>query len=183
MVICLTSARFNMKADILRQSDGQSTPTSEGEWRDYQDPITGEIIRKWYPVGDNPATPDDNEGVNAGTMPVMARGIIDGGIRVAGTTETWGETYIDIDYVRIEFPASYILTKRDRITNIRDKKGHIVWLEEELGPEDADSDPDTPKTFRATVFNVKGVTPVIDPFGRHSSNVAMLERANVQQNA
>lgn len=172
MVLCLTSARFNMKADILRQSSGSSTPSAEGEWQDYQDPITGEIIRKWVPVGDNPSTPE-NEGGLLGTFPCMARGIIDGGIRVAGTTERWGETYVDIDYCRIEFPARIILTKRDRVTNIRDRKGHILWLEEELGP-DGDGN------FRATVFNVLGVTPVIDPFGQKKSQVAMLERAEVQ---
>jgi hypothetical protein len=106
----------------------------------------------------------------------MARGIIDGGIRVAGTTERWGETYVDIDYCRIEFPARVLVTKRDRITNIRNRKGQILWLEEELGP-------DGEGKFRATVFEVLGVTPVVDPFGNHTSNVAMLERAEVQQNA
>lgn len=175
MVKCLTSVRFNMKADILRQSSGTSTPSADGHWEDRQDPITGEIIRVWVPVGDDPTTPD-NEGVLAGTFPCMARGIIDGGIRVAGTTERWGETYVDIDYCRIEFPARVLLTKRDRVTNIRNRQGQILWLEEELGPDGAGS-------FRATVFEVLGVTPVIDPFGNHTSNVAMLERAEVQQNA
>lgn len=160
-----------MKADILRQTSGTSTPSADGQWQDYQDPITGEIIRKWIPVGDNPTT-GTNEGVGAGTFACQARGIIDGGIRVAGTTERWGETYVDIDYCRIEFPAQIILTKRDRVTNIRNRQGQILWVEEEL--------PFVSGVFRATVFNVLGVTPVIDPFGKHTSNVAMLERANVQ---
>jgi hypothetical protein len=95
---------------------------------------------------------------------------------VAGTTERWGETYVDIDYVRIEFPANVIVSKRDRITNIRNRKGQILWVEEELAP-------DGEGRFKATVFDVLGVTPVIDPFGKHSSNVAMLERSEVQQNA
>lgn len=172
MTKCITSARFNMKADILRQSSGESTPTADGHWEDSQDPITGEIIRVWVPVGDDPGTPD-NEGVNASTFACMARGIIDGGIRVAGTTERWGETYVDIDYCRIEFPSRIVITKRDRITNIRNRQGHILWLEEELG---ADSE----GVYKATVFNVLGVTPVVDPFGRHTSNVALLERANIQ---
>lgn len=181
MVTCLSSASFTMKADILRQTTGLSTPTAAGDWQDFQDPVTLEIIRKWIPIGDNPSTPG-NEGTLLGVLPCSARGIIDGGIRVAGTTERWGETYIDIDYVRIEFPTSYILTKRDRITNIRDPKGHILWLEEEIPPEDADANPDTPKTFRSTVFDVLGVTPVLGPFNTHMKNVAMLQRAEVQQN-
>lgn len=175
MVVCLSSASFTMKADILRQTSGLSTPTAEGSWEDWQDPITGEIIRKWIPVGDNPTTPEQENSL-FGVLPCSARGIIDGGIRVAGTTERWGETYVDIDYVRIEFPTKYILTKRDRITNIRDPKGHILWLEEELGPEGGEG------TFRATVFEVLGVTPVLGPFNTHMKNVAMLQRADVQQN-
>lgn len=175
MVVCLTSARFNMKADILRQSSGSSTPTEQGHWEDQQDPITGEIIRVWVPIGDDPETPEDESG-SVDSFPCMARGIIDGGIRVAGTTERWGETYVDIDYCRIEFPARIVLSKRDRVTNIRNRQGQFLWVEEELGP-------DNEGKFRSTVFNVLGVTPVIDPFGKHTSNVAMLERAEVQQNA
>jgi hypothetical protein len=175
MVKCLTSVRFNMRADILRQTGGTTPPTSEGHWEDQQDPITGEIIRVWVPIADDPETPDIDESL-AGSFPCMARGIIDGGIRVAGTTERWGETYVDIDYVRIEFPANVIVSKRDRITNIRNRKGQILWVEEELAP-------DGEGRFKATVFDVLGVTPVIDPFGKHSSNVAMLERSEVQQNA
>ena len=174
MVKCLTSVRFNMKADILRQSSGSSTPSADGKWEDQQDPITGEIIRVWVPIPDDPDTPE-NESSLLG-FPCMARGIIDGGIRVAGTTERWGETYADIDYCRIEFPSRILLTKRDRVTNIRNRKGQILWLNEELGP-------DGQGKFQSTVFDVLGVTPVIDPFGNFTSQVAMLERAEVQQNA
>lgn len=181
MVKCLSSAAYTMKADILRQTSGLSTPSESGDWQDYQDPITLEIIRRWIHVGDNPSSPNVNEGANVEPLNCSARGIIDGGIRVAGTTERWAETYIDIDYVRIEFPANKIVTKRDRITNIRDPKGHIIWLEEETPATDVDSNPSTPKTFRATVFDVLGVTPVLGPFNQHMKNVAMLQRAEIQQ--
>jgi hypothetical protein len=176
MVICLTSAKFNMKADILRQSDGEFTPTAEGEWKDYQDPITGEIIRKWYPVGDDPGTSVINEGDPLSTFQCMARGIVGSGLRGDGTGKQWGDVYVDTDFCRIEYPSSVILTKRDRVTNIRNRKGKILWLEEEISPT-------SPSVFTSTVFDVKGVTPLIDPFGQHTSNVAMLERATVQQNA
>lgn len=172
MVKCLTSVRFNMKADILRQSNGESTPTADGHWEDRQDPISLEIIRQWIPVGDNPATPT-NEGTLASTFACLARGIVGTGLRGDGTGEQWGDLYIDIDYCRIEFPARVLLTKRDRVTNIRNRNGKILWLEEEVGP-------DIQGVFKSTVFDVKGVTPIIDPFGNHTSNVAMLERASVQ---
>lgn len=172
MVKCITSVRFNMKADILRQSNGVSTPTTNGHWEDNQDLISGEIIRQWVPVGDDPLTVPD-EGSLLATFPCMARGIVGTGLRGDGTSESWGDIYLDTDYCRIEFPSSTILTKRDRVTNIRNRRGQILWLEEEISPNEQG-------VFKSTVFDVKGVTPVIDPFGNHTSNVAMLERASVQ---
>lgn len=170
---CLTSSRFNMFADILRQGTPTPPPSDAneefGHWEEQQDPLTHEIIRVWVPatdVPDNPATPEDE---SLGTIPCIARGIVDGGIRVAGTTERWGELYQSVDYVRMVFPKGYALTDRDRVTNIRDKYGNIIWLDEEV---------DVPgQTYRATVFDVLGVTPIPDPFGRHIENVAMLQKA------
>lgn len=167
MVICLTSARFNMKADILRQNRTvPNPPDPEGSWV-YRQDESGEIIREWQSASavDNPGT-GENEGLES--FRCEARGIIDGGIRVAGTTERFSDMYENVDYVKMSFPASVRISKRDRITNIRDPKGNIIWKEEEQ--------PSAPPT----VFNVMGVTPVIDPFGRHIESQALLERAERQ---
>ena len=174
MVVCLTSARFNMRADILRQGyedNGEFKPTDQvGEWVMQEDPDSYEIIRKWQPV----TVDDDN---NSGTPNVtntlesfncIARGIVDGGIRVAGTTERFGQLYENVDYVKMTFPASTKISKRDRITNIRGRDGRILWKEEEQ--------PNEPPT----VFSVTGVTPIFDPFGRHIESFALLERAERQ---
>lgn len=168
---CLTGARFNMKADVLRQSDNPKSvvdPTSSGVWVDRQDPLSGEIVRIWEPVTtDDPATPD----VEVKTIKCMVRGIIGGGVRAAGTTESFDKDYQNIEFVRMTFPTNYVITKRDRITNIRNSKKQIVWKEEEnpqLG------------LYRATVFDVLGVTPVLDPFGLVVENIALMERAEIQ---
>lgn len=167
MVVCLTSARFNMKADILRQNiTTPNPPDPEGTWV-YKQDESGEIIRVWQPGSDNPETPE-NEAEGLESFRCEARGIIDGGIRVAGTTERWSDVYENVDYVKISFPASVKISKRDRITNIRDPKGNIIWKEEEQ--------PSAPPT----VFNVMGVTPIVDPFGRHIESQALLERAERQ---
>lgn len=171
MVVCLTSARFNMKADILRQgaeANNVIDPTDQpGEWVKKRDPDSGEIIRIWQPYDqtDDVDTPDTNESLDS--FWCEARGIIDGGIRVAGTTERWDELYQNVDFVKITFPAGTRLTRRDRVTNIRDKQGNVIWKEEEN--ED-----------KPTVFNVSGITPIIDPFGKHIESFALLERAEAQ---
>lgn len=167
MVVCLTSARFNMKADILRSTTESETTPGSGDWVLQHDPDSNEIIRVWVPA-DNPDTPTDESLGTQVTFRCEARGIIDGGIRVAGTTERFGSGYQGVDYVRISFPASVFMERRDRVTNIRDKHGKVLWKEEERTDQ------------AATVFNVVGVTPVIDPFGTHIENVALLERSEVQ---
>lgn len=167
MVVCLTSARFNMKADILRQGKDNPTTTGvdEGQWVNRQNPDSGEIIRVWEPNnGLGAATPEIGQ---LQSFRCLARGIVDGGIRVAGTTERFSEMYDAADYVRIWFPANTRMTRRDRVTNIRDPRGKILWVEEE--------NEEVP-----TIFGVVGVTPIIDPFGKHIESMALLERAETQ---
>jgi len=163
-MLCLTGARFTMNAEVLRQelltSDEDSGAV--GEWTRTQDPITGAILRDWKPgtkqSGSTPAT-------ELRTIPCLARGIVDGGIRVAGTTERFGDTYENIDFVKMWVPAHIKLTKRDRITNIRNKRGgQVMWKDEE-------------SDGGATVFNVNAVTPLFDAFNRHTEDFILLEKA------
>ena len=159
---CLTSARFNMKATLLSQ--GVTQPDTEGHWVEKQDPDTGEITRVWT-VDTDQTTPGDQ----VVEIPCIVRGIVDGGIRVAGTTERYTPSgiYENIDYAKMSFPKGYVVTKRDRITNIKNAQGEIIWKEEEFDSS-------------ATVFEVMGVTPILDPFGTHIENMALLQRAEVQ---
>lgn len=170
----LTGARFDQSATLLHQ--GQQLPpeagidlSKYGQWVNSQDPLTGEIVRIWTPYDD--PTPDVNTPDNITIAPIkcLARGIVDGGIRVAGTTEWFGADYRNIDFVKMWVPPKTIITKRDRITNITDKSGHIQWLDEEF-----ESNPD-----RATVFNVNGVTPLFNGFNRLVEKFVLLERAEI----
>lgn len=170
MVVCLTSARFNMRADILKQSGPENTnPTdpNAGEWVITHDPDSNEIVRVWQPATDNPDTPEV-EGDDLISFKCLARAIVDGGIRVAGTTERFGDLYEGVDYVKIWFPPHTNINRRDRVTNIRGADGRVIWLEEER------------IDGAATVFSVTGVAPIIDPFGRHIESTALLERVEGQ---
>lgn len=167
-MICITSARFNMKADILRPVDSITDLDNleNGEWISSQDVITGDIVRVWRPL-DNPNTIGADP--TFGTINCIARGIVDGGIRVAGTTERFEKEYLNIDFVKMWVSSRTLITKRDRITNIRSKAGVIIWRDEEF-------EGGTP---RATVFNVNGVTPLFDAFNKHVENFVLLERAEI----
>lgn len=168
--VCLTTVRFNMVADILRQAsnvDNPADPTEFGHWEDSQDPLTGDIIRIW--VVDNPNTPEVETTYE--TLRCMARGIISKGASALGNTQEWSEIYRDTELINLSFPSNKILTKRDRVLNIRNQWGQILWKEEETGVQGV---------YKATVFEVLGVTPIVGPFGEHIENYAMLERAEVQ---
>lgn len=180
---CLTGARFNMSAVLLHQNDNyvpnNINPDEYGEWVDSQDPLTGQIVRVWQPfdnvvIPDSPGTIDIDESVQLGKIPVIARGIVDGGIRVAGTTERFGDTYENIDFVKLWVPAHVRISKRDRVTNIADANGHIRWLNEE------DVDPRGNVNPKATVFNVNGVTPLFNAFNVMTEQFVLLERAEVE---
>lgn len=163
---CITGTRFTMNAEVLRWNaitEGTEEDVTEGHWESYQDPITGEIRNDWIPgTPDNPSIPGDQSTVLR-TIDCLARGIVDGGIRVAGSTERFGDEYTNVEYVKLWTPARTRITKRDRITNIRAKRGgDVVWTDEDGAP---------------VVFNVNGVTPLFDAFNRHVENYVMLERA------
>lgn len=166
MVVCLTSARFNMRADILKSDTVTETTEGSGEWVISHDPDSNEIIRTWVPSDtDDPETPEV-EGLES--FPCMARGIVGIGIGGAGTGEKFSELYEATDYVRIWFSPKAKINRRDRITNVRDSRGNILWKEEER-TDDA-----------PTIFSVVGVTPIPDPFGRHVESTALLERVEDQ---
>lgn len=156
-----------MTAEVLRNAGvGDNTVNLDeaGTWKVQSDPITNEIVRIWVPLVKSETD------IQVVTFDCIARGIIDGGIRVAGTTERFGKEYENVDFVKMSFGPNFVLTKRDRITNIRDKRtGRILWKDEEVDKVGAD--------YRATVFNVNGVTPEIDPFGRMTSQFALLSKA------
>ncbi|AXH67250.1 hypothetical protein SEA_WOFFORD_54 [Streptomyces phage Wofford] len=160
---CLLSSRFNMRATVLRQAGTNPQENPGGHWETVQDPDSGAIERVWVPDEDS-----DTPGNQTLVINCMVRGVTNGGIRAAGTTQRFSEIYENVDWAVIQFPASVILSKMDRVTNITNSKGQLIWREEEI-----DQAP-------ATVFQVMGSTPVVDPFGNHVENTALLQRAEVQ---
>lgn len=160
---CLLSSRFNMRATVLRQVGTNPQQNPGGHWETQQDPDSGAIKRVW--VADEDA---DTPGAQTLVINCIVRGVTNGGIRVAGTTQRYSEVYENIDWATLVFGRNVTLSKRDRITNVSNAKGDIIWKEEEI------------EGAPATVFIVMGVTPVIDPFGNHIENTALIQRAQVQ---
>lgn len=96
-----------------------------------------------------------------------ATGITSSGYSGAGTTEEFGMAYESIDWIKMSVAASVTVKKSDRVRNIRNSAG-VIWKEEDIA-----GTPDT-------IFEVLGVIPILDAFGRHIENSVLLERADVQ---
>jgi hypothetical protein len=158
-------------ADVLKQAgefDYVITTDEEGEHQVKQNPRTGALEREWVPLVN-----DNDEPPKIVSVQCDVNGILDGGIRVAGTTERFDKEYNNVDFAHMWFPKRFIVTKRDRITNVRTARtGEVIWREEELDKVDGE--------YPATIFNVLGVTPVKDAFGQWIENRALLARADLK---
>jgi hypothetical protein len=94
------------------------------------------------------------------TVKNITEGILGGGIRVVGSTETWGEDYEEVEWAKMYIGSQEIslggqtvfITRRFRVRNIRDElTGRTLWVGDDGLPIE---------------FNIMGITPIVDPFGR-----------------
>lgn len=101
-----------------------------------RDPKTRQVDRQWSFLR---------------TVLCQARSIASEGIRTVGSTENFkGRDYEDEDYLRMR--VSKPMSKRDRVRNIRHKsKATGKYVEDDGSQEE---------------FEVIGVQPSVDPFGR-----------------
>lgn len=179
---CIFGAKRSMTADILKSvylNDGDEaadTPTPPqdaglGHWEYSQDPDSGAIEKVWVGVvPDDPATPDIDESSSDYQLVDVScevRGVMQGGIRVAGTTQRFADTYDNVEWANATFAKDVNVAKGDKVTNIRNSKDVLIWRNEE-----SDGGP--------TTFNVMGVTPALDPFGNLTEWKALLQRTEVQ---
>lgn len=102
-----------------------------------RDPDTRQVVRTW--------TLDR-------TVRCQARSIASEGIRTVGSTEQFDTEYWNEDYVRMNITSR--MSKRDRVRNIRHDQSDVAlgqYLDDDGNPIE---------------FEVLGVQPVQDPFGR-----------------
>jgi len=103
---------------------------------------------------------------NAISVQNLTKAITGGGIRVVGSTELWGEDYEDVEWAKMNIvsqtlPGGKLLTRRWRVKNIRHRTtGKVLWIGDEGEPIE---------------FNVMGITPIMDPFGRAAEYELLLK--------
>jgi hypothetical protein len=136
----LVSNMFVMTLDIYKQFDEQDT-------------MSGAIKKEWHFIE---------------SIPCYAKGIISN----SGTSRTSDKSVIGnkYEYVQtLEVRTARRLTLREKVTNIRNSDGYVIWTE-------LDAPTETP-----TVFEVIGTTPITDPFGSVLAYNSTLKRSENQQ--
>jgi hypothetical protein len=81
--------------------------------------------------------------------------------------QTFGNTYTNSQFIEVR--TSERLNQREKIKDIRDANGEIIWYELNY-PNNT-----------GTVFEVVGSTPISDPFGGIVGYNAALKRSENQQ--
>lgn len=166
----LVEVRFNMKATVLVGAQVSGVAIA-GRFIAVQNPDTGAIEDKWVASdnfqrvnwSDDPNTTD----IEAFDIICEFRGVIAAGIRGSATAETFGKDYLKIDITKMRFPKRYSITAHDRVVNVRDRlTGSPIWKEQE--------------TLNPPVWDVRGVTPILDPLGRLTDYYALVQRVQNQ---
>jgi hypothetical protein len=120
---------------------------------DSQDENTGAIKKEW---------------IFTRSVPCAAKGIIsNSGSGRGGDRQVFNNKYLNEQMLEIRTPDQ--ITYREKITNIRDMAGNVVWKE-------INYPNNTP-----TVFEVISSTPITDPFGNVLAYNSVAKRSENQE--
>lgn len=136
----LATSLMPMKLDIYLQLDTQ-------------DENTGSIKKEW---------------IFTRTAPCSAKGIIsNSGSGRSGDKQVFNNRYINEQMLEIRTVEQ--ITYREKITNVRDMSGNVIWKE-------INYPNNTP-----TVFEVISSTPITDPFGNILAYNSIAKRSENQE--
>lgn len=130
---------LSMKLDVYRQIDSQNKDT-------------GAINKEW---------------IYFKTIDCHAKGVISNSATTRSSDkQVFSNKYINDQIIQVR--TAERLTLREKITNIRNVDGIVIWSELDFPSE-------TP-----TVFEIMGTTPITDPFGKIIGYNSSLKRSENQ---
>lgn len=136
----LIDSILSMQIDVYRQFE-------------IQDPDTGAIKREWS---------------YHRTVNCHAKGVISNSATTRSSDKQLFTNKYAYDQI-IQVRTAEKLIMREKVTNVRDALGNVIWSEINFPTE-------TP-----TVFEVLGTTPITDPFGRIVGYNSSMKRSENQQ--
>lgn len=139
-MIDLIDSVLSMRLDVYKQFE-------------IQDEDTGAIVREWTYYK---------------TIPCHAKGVISN----SATTRSSDKQVFSNKYTNdqiIQVRTAERLTAREKVTNVSDSHGNVIWQEINYPNESP------------TVFEVIGTTPITDPFGTVIGYNSSMKRSENQQ--
>lgn len=120
---------------------------------DTQDPSTGAIKKQWH---------------YSKTMPCSAKGTVsNSATNRIGDSQSFNNKYSNEQVLQVRTSAQ--ITYREKITNVRDAYGNVIWKELNY------------PTSTPTVFEVISSTPITDPFGNVLAYNSVVRRSENQE--
>lgn len=175
MAKSINDARFTMWATIIPRlvTPGQPVPvegSNQGAYSITQDPDSGEVITYFDPKGQADYTKPPYNG-SPYEIQCYARAYTALGYRSSANRETYiAGDYAQTESIQFDFPKNVILNHQTLVTNLRGSQHanprDYFWLDG--------------STLQPTVWEVQGVSPVHDPFGKWIRNTTVLKRSEVQ---
>lgn len=123
MSVDLVNSILSMKADVYSQQD-------------VQDPDTGALKKTW---------------AFTQTVACFAKGSISSTSGRGTDKQKYSTKFKDTEAIQVR--VDKFISHRDKITNIRNSSGEVIWFELNY------------PTNTPTVFEIVGNTPITDPFG------------------
>jgi hypothetical protein len=167
----INNARYTMWATVIPKfaAGAPTDGTVKGQYVRKQDDITGAVTTEFV-ADSNQST--SNSPTAQYEIRCYARGYTDLGYRSSGNREVYIKGQYNImDAIQFDFPADVDLSLQSLVTNIRtapdprDDK-YLLWVDTATG--------------KPVVWQVQGVTPVYDPFGKLLRNTTVLLRSEIQ---
>lgn len=169
----LTDIRYTMWATIIPRliSPGESAPAANhapGRYEFYSDDDSGEVRTRFVP-----GAPGDDTQAAQYEIKCYARGYTALGYRSSANRKLFvGGDYDITEAIQFDYPSKYTLSHQTLVTNIRRvadptcPSSDMFFLNLETG--------------QPLVWEIQGVTPVHDPFGKLLRNTTVLKRAEIQ---
>jgi hypothetical protein len=162
---CLSTIKFSMVATVVRNyKNNVVDPVTLGYNREVYDELTGESKTVWVATD---LIPED--GVDHKSMEVPCLVSPNYTVSQDNDIKYQRTKVLDTERLTMKCPSRYRLFTTDRIIAIRNRTNELIFADDQI------PDPITP-----AIYNVVGVLPVVDPFGRTMEYQVALEKANAQ---
>lgn len=165
---CISNVKFSMVATVVRDYK-KNVYKESGQGYDelIYDVLTGEKKKVWVATD----LIDDNISVNKVTTEVPCLVLANYTVTQDNDLKYSRTRILDTERLTMKTPSRYHLFTTDRVVAIRNSMGELLYEDDQVPTDNFDSG-------RPAEYNIVGVLPIFDPFGRVVERQVALEKAN-----